>query len=100
MVPTGAQGARGKAGDWLIRALEILRDSTTDVVVERVTRPKYDDAVAIAIDTLDGRIAALRAKPKSTLGNLQTIELLVEVRTEMQTAFDERWNNRQAPGAD
>lgn len=90
--------ARDKAGDMMIAATEILRDSVTDVVMERVTRPKYDDAVSVAMDTLENRIAALRTKPKSTVKDSQTIDLLVEVRTEMRAAFEVRWNNREWPG--
>lgn len=88
----------------MIAAAEILRDVVGDVVVERFTRPKYDDAVGLAMDVLDKRIGVVNAttKPgaKPTQKDSQTIDLLKDIRSEMQTAFDERWNNRERPLAE
>lgn len=89
--------ARDKVGDAVIAAAVIMRDSMTEVVMERVTRPKYGDAVDVAIGTLKNRIDALTAKPKATQKDAQIIDLLKEVKLEMETAFEERWSNRQGP---
>lgn len=83
-------------------AAEHFRGAVRDVVMERLTRPKYDDAVAVALEILDARLAAFEAKikpgQKPTQKDSQIIDLLKEVKAELQVAFEERWDNRPELG--
>jgi hypothetical protein len=76
------------------RLVDIIRDSFGDVVLERATRPKYEDAEHIALGVLDKRIDALKAKDKSTQKDTEQIRLLKEIKAEIQRDLDERWQNR------
>ncbi len=89
---------RGKAADAVVSAVDAFRDAIGDVVLERLTRPKYADAEDVAMSVLDKRIAGLTAKTrrgeKPIQKDSQTIDLLKDIKSEMQAAFDERWNDR------
>ena len=67
----------------------------TNVIRERITRPNYDDAVRVALDVVDTRITALKAKVKPTQKDTQTLDLLKEIKSEMEREFDKRWENRE-----
>jgi hypothetical protein len=99
MEPSRGERVRDKASDAVVAAAGIVRDVVGEVVMERLTRPKYDDAVGLAMDVLNKRIAVLNAKArhgeKPTQKDSQTIDLLKDIQSEMQTAFAERWNNRE-----
>lgn len=98
MDPSRGAHVRGKAADAVVAVAEAFRDAAGDVVRERLTRPKYGHAQDVAMDVLDKRIAQLTAKTKHgekpTQKDSQTIELLKDIKSEMQRAFDERWNDR------
>lgn len=64
--------------------------------MERVTRPKYADAEAVALGVLDERIDGITKKSKPTQKDKDLLEVLNGIRSEMQGAFDERWNNRES----
>ena len=85
----------------MVGAVQNFRDGVLDVVMERVTRPKYDDAVAVARGILDARIAAFKAKikpgEKPTQKDSQIIDLLKKLKTELLVAFDERLDHRTGP---
>ena len=85
----------------MIGAAKHVGDALRDAVMERVTRPKYQDAEAIALEIFDARLAAFEAKikpgEKPTTKDSQTIDVLNEIKTELQVAFDERWDNRPGP---
>lgn len=85
----------------MVGAVQNFRDGVLDVVMERVTRPKYDDAVAVARGILDARIAAFEAKikpgEKPTQKDSQIIDLLKKLKTELLVAFDERLDHRTGP---
>ena len=66
MEPSRRERARDRAENALIATLEMARDSVTNVIRERITRPNYDDAVRVALDVVDTRITALKAKAKPT----------------------------------
>lgn len=99
MEPSRRERAREKAGETLVAAAEIIRDSVVSVVTERLTRPTYRDAEVLAMDVLNKRIDVLAAKANPTQRDSQMIALLKEVRSEIQTALEERWNNREAQTA-
>jgi hypothetical protein len=96
--------ARERAGAAVIAAAKTFRDVAGEVVLERFTRPKYDDAVGVAIGILDKNIGVVsaRTKPRGELSQkeAQTIDFLKDIRAEMRTAFEERWNNRERPVAE
>jgi hypothetical protein len=85
---------RGQGRDWAGRFGEVLRD----VVLERVTRPKYGDAVQVALDVVSTRIHSLDeriesgAKVSSQDHYLQ--KKLRDLKTELEQAFEERWTSR------
>jgi hypothetical protein len=95
---------QGKAEDAWIRGVELVRDTVTDVIMERATRPKFEDAERVVLRVLDNRIDAIGAKTK--LGGKRTqkdadlLELHREIRSEIQAALDERWQNRSGSVAE
>ncbi|MGY1829007.1 hypothetical protein ACI8AA_01115 [Geodermatophilus sp. SYSU D01180] len=79
----------------LNRLVDSIRDSFEEVVLERVTRPKYEDAERIALNVLDKRIDTLEAKPKATQKDIEQMNLLKGIKAEIQRDLDERWQNRE-----
>jgi hypothetical protein len=90
MEPTRGERIQSRVGDGLIAAFETFQDH----LVERVTRPKYEDAERIALDVLNKRIDALQAKPKPTQRDTELLALLKGIKAEMQRELDELWQNR------
>lgn len=104
MEPSRRERVQGKVEDALIRGVEIIRDSFADVVMERATRPKYEDAERVVLGELDKRINAIEAKTKpgakQTQKDADLIKLHREIRSEIQAALDDRWQNRDGSDAD
>jgi hypothetical protein len=100
MEPSRRERAQDRAENVLFATLEIVRDSVTNTIVERFTRPKYNDAVRVALDVVDTRITALKAKAKPTQKDTQTLDLLKEIKSEMEREFDKRWEDREGRKAD
>ena len=76
------------------RLVDIIRDSFGEAVMERATRPKYEDAERVAMGVLDKRIDALEAKAKATQKDIEQVNLLKQLKAEIQRDLDERWQNR------
>lgn len=95
---------QGKAEDALVRGVEIFRDSFRDVIMERATRPKYEDAERVVLCVLDKRIDAIEAKAKpgakQTQKDAELLNLHREIRSEVQAALDGRWQDRSGNDAD
>jgi hypothetical protein len=104
MEPSRRERVQGKAEDALIRGLEIIRDAFSDVIVERATRPKYEDAERVVLDVLHKRINAIEVKTKpgakQTQKDADLLNLHREIRSEIQAALDERWQHRDGNHAD
>lgn len=85
---------RGQGRDWARRFGEVVRE----VVLERITRPKYDDAAQVALDVVATRIHSLDEKIESGAKVSQQDHYLHkklrDLKTELEQAFNERWNNR------
>ena len=79
----------------LNRLVDIIRDSFEEVVLERITRPKYEDAERIALNVLDKRIDALEAKAKATQRDTEQMNLLKGIKADIQRDLDECWQNRE-----
>lgn len=94
MEPSRRERVQGKAEDALLRGVEIIRDTVTDVIMERVTRPKYEDAERVVLGLLDNRIDAIKVKTKQTQKDAELVKLHEELRSEIRAALDERWQNR------
>ena len=97
MEPDRRERVQGKAEDALVRGAEIIRDALTDVIMERATRPKYEDAERVVLRVLDKRINAIEAKTKpgakQTQKDADLLKLHKEIRSEIQAALGERWQN-------
>lgn len=67
-------------------------------MVERVTRPKYGDAVQVALDVVAARIHSLDEKTESgakmSSQDHYLHKKLRDLKTELDQAFEERWANR------
>src|SRR4051812_14190287 len=93
-MPSKQTKMKDKAENALFALIENMRDVATDVVVERFTRPKYEEAREAVLGVLDQRIADLRTKPKPTQRDSELLGVLMEVRTDIEAALAERWSNR------
>lgn len=87
---------RERARDATDSAVIAFAESLRESIMERVTRPKYADAEAVALGVLDERIDGITKKSKPTQKDKDLLEVLNGIRSEMQGAFDERWNNRES----
>lgn len=85
---------KDKAGSAFFALIENMRDVATDVVLERFTRPKYEDARGVVLGVLDQRIGAIAAKLKPTQKDLDRLSVLEDVRADVEAALAERWNSR------
>jgi hypothetical protein len=82
---------RDTADNVVIAFAESLRET----LMERVTRPRYNDAERVALGVLDERIGAISTKAKPTQRDKDLLEVLKGIKSELEAAFDERWNNRE-----
>ncbi|MFJ2757374.1 hypothetical protein ACIO3S_17355 [Nocardioides sp. NPDC087217] len=103
MEPSRRERMQGKAEGALARGAEILRDVFAEVIIERATRPKYDDAESVVLGVLDKRIDAIEAKTKpgaeQTQKDANLLKVHKEIRSEIQAALDERWHSRERSGS-
>lgn len=94
MEPSKRTKVKDKAEHALVAFIENMREVATDVVLERFTRPKYEDARGVVLGVLDQRIGALKAKPKLTQKDSDLLVFLKDLRTDIDAGLAERWNNR------
>lgn len=94
---------QSKAEDALIRGMASIRDTVMDVIMDRATRPNYDEAERVVLRVLDQRIDAIAAKTKpgarQTQKDADLLKLHREIRSEIQGALDERWEDRSGNDA-
>lgn len=86
---------RERARDTADNAVIAFAESLRETLMERVTRPKYDDAERVALGVLDERIGAISKKAKLTQKDKDLLDVLKGIKSELEAAFDERWNNRE-----
>lgn len=86
---------RERVRDTAEYTVNAFAESLRDTIMERVTRPKYDDAERVALGVLDERIGAISKKAKATQKDKDLLEALKGMKSELEEAFDERWNNRE-----
>ena len=92
MEPTRREHIQSRLGDGLVAAFETIQEH----LIERVTRPKFEDAERIALDVLNKRIHTLEAKPKPTQKDAELISLLNGIKAEIQRELDAVWHSRPA----
>lgn len=87
---------RERARDTADNAVIAFAESLRETLLERLTRPKYDDAERVALGVVDERIGAISKKAKPAQKDKDLLEVLKGIKAELEAAFDERWNNREA----
>lgn len=86
---------RKRARDTADNAVVAFAESLREALMERVTRPKYDDAERVALGVLNERIGAISKQAKPTQKEKDPLEVLKGIKSELEAAFDERWHNRE-----